>query len=221
MLRSSARREHANRVYTQWRVVEIELGVLVKQGRMTADVQLHRDRIPLLCERLQTATESWLQALWRRVRVQHQTMILSTIAAQWQLLTRIKHSVIYQLVSTHTAIGYVGMDAFRVYTERYKEHLTNIRDYLFNTDIKYALINFMSRMGGPGSWFIVPYIFSSLRVPKQLALTLESREIQLYPKTSEQGTEIQKKASKVWHRGCKTCRKGSSFTSNSLETINY
>ena len=40
----------------------------------------------------------------------------------------------------------------------------------------------MSRMGGPGSWFMVPYIFSPLRVPKQLTLALESKEIQLYPK---------------------------------------
>ena len=175
MRRSSARREHANRVYTQWRVVEIELGVLVKQGRMTAAIQLHRDRIPLLCERLQTATESWLQSLWRRIKTQHQTMVLSTIAAQWQLLTRQKHSVIYQLVSTRTASGYVGMDEFRIYTERYREHLTSIREHLFSTDKKYA---FMSRMGGPGSWFMVPYIFSSLRVPKQLTLALESMETQ-------------------------------------------
>ena len=110
----------------KWRVVEIELGVLVKQGRMTAAIQLHRDRVPLLCERLQTPTESWLQALWRRVKIQHQTMILSTIAAQWQLLTRNKHSVIYQLASPRTASGYVGMDEFRVYTERYREHLISI-----------------------------------------------------------------------------------------------
>ena len=68
---------------------------------------------------------------------------LSTIAAhvQWQLLTRNKHSVIYQLVSTRTAKEYVGMDEFRVYTERYKEHLTNIRDHLFHTDIKYAFVS--------------------------------------------------------------------------------
>ena len=63
MIRSSARRAHANRAYTQWRVVEIELGVLVKQGRMTAAIQLQRDKIPQLCGRLQTATstELWLQ----------------------------------------------------------------------------------------------------------------------------------------------------------------
>ena len=112
-------------------------------------------------------------------------MVLSTIAAQWQFLTRQKRSVIYQLVSTRTASGYVGMDEFRIYTEQYREHLTNIRERLFGTDKKYA---FVSRMGGPGSWFMVPYIFSSLRVPKQLILTLESKEIQLYPEhvTNEQ-----------------------------------
>ena len=177
--RSSSWREHANRVYTQWQVVEIELGVLVKQGRMAVVIQLYCDRKPLLCERLQTATESWLQSLWRRVKIQHQRMILSMIAAQWQLTTRMKHSVIYQLVSTRTTAGHVGMDEFRVYTERYKEHLTNIRDHLFSLDKKYA---FMSRMGGPGSWFMVPHVFSSRWVPKQLILALESREIQLYPK---------------------------------------
>ena len=64
-------------------------------------------------------------------------------------------------------------------TERYKEHLTNIRDHAFNTDKKYA---FMSRQEGPGSWVMVPYIFSSLRVKKQIMLTPESKEIQLYPK---------------------------------------
>ena len=39
---------------------------------------------------------------------------LSTIAAQWQLIimTRIKHSGIYQLVSTRTAAGYVGMNEY-------------------------------------------------------------------------------------------------------------
>ena len=72
------------------------------------------------------------------------------------------------------------MDEFRVYAEIYKEHLTNIRDHLFNSDKKYA---FMLRMGGPGSWFMVPCIFLSLRVNnKQTILTLESRENQLYPK---------------------------------------
>ena len=155
--------------WRSWRVVEIELGELVKQGRMTDAIQLHRGRIPLLCERLQTATESWLQALWRRVKIQHQTMILSTITTQWQLMTRLKGNVIHQLASTRTAAGYVGMDEHRVYTERCKEHLTNIRDHVFNTDKKYA---FMSQQGGPGAWFMVPYNFSSLRVKKQIILTL-------------------------------------------------
>ena len=71
------------------------------------------------------------------------------------------------------------MDEVRVYTERYKEHSANTRDHLFSTNKQYA---FMSRMGGPGSWFMVPYIFSSIRVPKQLILALESKEIHLYPK---------------------------------------
>ena len=121
-------------------------------------------------------------------------MVLHTIAAQWQLLTRQKHSVIYQLVSTRTASGYVGMDEFRIYTERYREHLTSIREHLFSTDKKYA---FMSRMGGPGSWFMVPYIFSSIRVPKQLILALESKEIQLYPKHLNKGQRYRRKRVKA------------------------
>jgi len=40
----------------------------------------------------------------------------------------------------------------------------------------------MSRNGGPGAWIFIPYIFSHIPVPKQILLTLESREIQLYPK---------------------------------------
>ena len=94
-------------------------------------------------------------------------------------MTRTKHSVIYQLIAPRTATGYVGMDHFRVCTDRYKEHLTRIRDSELQSDPKY---NFMSRQGGPGSWIYVPYIFSSLPVKKQMLLTLESMEIQLYPK---------------------------------------
>ena len=154
MIRPSKRRGHASRVHAQWGFVEIELGVLVKQGKTTALIQLHRDKMPLVCRGLQTTTESWLQVLWIRVRIQHQTRILSTIATQWQLMTRPKHSVIYQLASTRTAAGYVGMDEHQVYTERCKEHLTNLRDHVFNTDKKYAS---MLRKGGPGSWFMVPY----------------------------------------------------------------
>ena len=71
------------------------------------------------------------------------------------------------------------MGHFRVCTDRYKEHLTRIRDSELQSDPKY---NFMSRQGGPGSWIYVPYIFSSLPVKKQMLLTLESREIQLCPK---------------------------------------
>ena len=44
---------------------------------------------------------------------------------------------------------------------------------------KYA---FMSRHGGPGAWTFIPYIFSHIPVKKQIPLTLESQEIQLYPK---------------------------------------
>ena len=57
------------------------------------------------------------------------------------------------------------MDEFRVCAERYKEHLTLIRDSELQSDPKYAL-HFMLRHGGPGSWIHVPYIFSSL--PNQM-----------------------------------------------------
>ena len=105
---SSTRRGHANRVYAQWHVVEIELGSLVKGGRMTAAIDLYRERIPILRDRLKVATESSLQALWKRIKRQYDTTILSVIAAQWQQMTRRKHSVIYQLISTRPAAGYVG-----------------------------------------------------------------------------------------------------------------
>ena len=81
-----------------------------------------------------------------------------------------------------------------MYTERYKKHLTNIRNHLFSTDKKYA---FMSRMGGAGSWSIVPYILSSLRVLKQLTLALESREIQFYPKHLNQEQRYRRKRVKA------------------------
>ena len=70
------------------------------------------------------------------------------------------------------------MDEYRVCTDRYKEHLSSIRDSDYNDDKKYA---FMSRNGGPGAWIFIPYIFSHIPVKKQILLTLESREIQLYP----------------------------------------
>ena len=105
--------------------------------------------------------------------------VLSVIVKQWQLLVRTKHSVIYQLVSTRTATGYCGMDKYRVCTELYKEHLSSIRDSDYTDDKKYA---FMSPHGGPGAWIFIPYIFSHIPVPKQILLTLESRENQLYPK---------------------------------------
>ena len=115
--------------------------------------------------------------------IQHSRRVLSVIVKQWHLLIRTKHSVIYQLVSTRTATGYCGMDEYRVCTERYKEHLSSIRDSDYNDDNKteYA---FMSRNGGPGAWIFIPYIFSHIHVPNQIhvLLTLESREIQLYPK---------------------------------------
>ena len=40
----------------------------------------------------------------------------------------------------------------------------------------------MSRNGGPGAWIFIPYIFPHIPVPKRELLTLESREIQLYPR---------------------------------------
>ena len=88
MIRSSKRREHANRVYAQWHVVEIELGSLVKGGRMTAAIDLYRKRIPVLCDPLKVATESWLQALWKRLKRQYNTTILSVIAANDENTTR-------------------------------------------------------------------------------------------------------------------------------------
>ena len=40
----------------------------------------------------------------------------------------------------------------------------------------------MSRYGGPGCWFYVPLFFSSIPIEKKTLLTLELREMQLYPK---------------------------------------
>ena len=75
------------------------------------------------------------------------------------------------------------MYEFRICTDQYKEHSiehsTQIRDSELQSDPKYA---FMSRFGGPESWIFVPYIFSSLPVKKPMLLTLESSEVQLYPK---------------------------------------
>ena len=147
IIRSSKRREHANRVNTQWHVVEIKLGSLVNGGRnrrMTAAIDLYRERIPVLCERLKVASESWLQALWKRIKRQYNTIILSVIAAQWQQMTRHQHIAMYQVVSTRTAACYAGTDEFRICTDRCKEHLTQIRDSELQSDPKYA---FMSQFG--------------------------------------------------------------------------
>ena len=100
--RVAAWRERANRAYAQWRVVEIEMGVLVKSSRMTAAIQLYHDRLPHLCERLKSSTERWLQSLWRRLMIQHASRVLSVIIKQWQLLIRTKHSVRYLPISFHT-----------------------------------------------------------------------------------------------------------------------
>ena len=113
MIRSSKRREHANRGYAQWYVVEVELVSLVKRARMTTAIDLYRERIPVLRDGLKVATESWLQALWKWIKRQYNTTILGVITAQRHRMARKQYSVIYQLVSTHTAAGYVGMDKFR------------------------------------------------------------------------------------------------------------
>ena len=99
-------------------------------------------------------------------------------------MTRKQHSVIYQLASTRTLAlnlaGYVGMDEYMIYTDRYKEHLTRYETASSNPTRN------MSQFGGPGSWIFVPYIFSRsslpVKKPMLLTLSLESREIQLYPK---------------------------------------
>ena len=111
--------------------------------------------------------------------MQHASRVLSVIVKQWQLLIRTKRSVIYQMGSTQTSTGYCGMDEYRVCTERFKEHLSSIRDSDYTDDKKYA---FMSRHGGPGAWMFIPYIFSHIPVKKPILLGLESREIQLHPK---------------------------------------
>ena len=141
--------------------------------------QLYHDRLPQLCERLQSSTARWLQSLWQQLMIQHASRVLSVIFKQWQLLIRTKHSGVCQLVSTRTATGYCGMDEYKICTERYKEHLSSIRDSDYNDDKRYA---FMSRHGGPAARIFIPYIFSHIPVPKQILLTQESREIQLYPK---------------------------------------
>ena len=53
------------------------------------------------------------------------------------------------------------MDEYRVCTDRYKEHLSSIRDSDYNDDKKHAC---MSRNGGPGAWIFIPYIFSHIPV---------------------------------------------------------
>ena len=113
--RVAAWKERANRAYAQWRVsrvVEIEMGALVKSGRMTAGIQLYHGRLTQLCERLKSSTERWLQAFklrpQQRSMVQHAIRVLSVIVKQWQLLIRTKSSVIYQLVSKRTAILWYG-----------------------------------------------------------------------------------------------------------------
>ena len=77
LVRPSKRHEHANRVHAQWHVIEIELGPLVKGGRMTAAIDLHRERMPVRCDRLEVATKSRLQALWKRIKRQYNTAIPS------------------------------------------------------------------------------------------------------------------------------------------------
>ena len=57
----------------------------------------------------------------------------------------------YSLQSTQSAAGCCGMDAYRMRTERGKEHLLSIRDSKYTDDKKYA---FMSRHGGPGACII-------------------------------------------------------------------
>ena len=181
--RVAAWRERANRAYTQWRVVKIEMGAFVKSGRMTAAIELLLLPQP-------TATAVWTTEIVYGemaasiVATNHDTscqQVLSVIVKQWQFLIRTKHSVIYQLVSTRTATGHCGMVEYRICTERYKEQLSSIRDIDYTDNKKYA---FMSRHSGPGAWIFIPYIFSHIPVKKQIPLalcTLESREIQLYP----------------------------------------
>ena len=128
---------------------------------MSAAVGLYRERIPVLCDCLKVATESWLQALWKQ---QYNTMHnydtecdCNTVAANDEKQTQ------WYLPADCTAAGYVGMDECVVCTDRYEEQLTLTRDSALQSDPKYA---FMSRHGGSGSWIYIPYIFSSLHVKK-------------------------------------------------------
>ena len=68
--------------------------------------------------------------------------------------------------------------SIRATPESYRQNLINACS-LYNDDKKYA---FMSRNGGPGARIFIPYIFSHMPVQKQILLTLESSDIQLYPK---------------------------------------
>ena len=124
---SSARRvaawkERANRGYAQWHVVEIEMGALVKSGRMAAAIQLYHGRLLQRCKQLRSSMERWLHALWRRLVIQHTSRVLRVIVRQWQLSISTKHRGIYQLDPIRTATGYCVMDEYRVCTERYKNH---------------------------------------------------------------------------------------------------
>ena len=83
------------------------------------------------------------------------------------------------------------MDEYRVHTKRYKEHLTNIRESDSNETMTLSSITTRNNLEifivhscrdreaqDLGSWCHI----SSRRVKKQIILTLESKEIQFYPK---------------------------------------
>ena len=74
-------------------------------------------------------------------------------------------------------------------TDRYNEHLSSIHDSDYNDDGKCA---FLFRNGGQGAWIFIPYISLHIPVKKHVLLTLESQEIQLYPKAqaSEQSIRL-------------------------------
>ena len=135
--RSAAWRVRSDRYDTQRVRIEIELTSLIKQARMKPAADQYNERIPMLCECLQTSRKPWLQALWRRMKDQYRTNDVSIIARQWQALTREKSqaSLIYQMVLVDTATGYVGQVAYREQTyERMVEHWRGIRDYDYNME---------------------------------------------------------------------------------------
>ena len=65
---------------------------------------------------------------------------------------------------------------------------------------------------------MVPYIFSSLRVKKQIVLALESKEIQFYPKHLNKEQRYRRQRVKAGTGSVKHAERARELTTISLET---